>query len=37
MTAKDIKPDRFTATKTALINFINSLNNQYTIGMITFS
>jgi Ca-activated chloride channel family protein len=37
MTAKDIKPDRFSVAKQSLIEFINSLDTDYNIWMITFS
>ena len=37
MTANDIKPDRFSAAKQSLIYFINTLNLNYNIWLITFS
>jgi Ca-activated chloride channel family protein len=37
MTAKDIKPDRFTAVKNALIEFVKSLGTNYNIGLVIFS
>ena len=37
MTAKDIKPDRFIATRNALIEFVKSLWVNYNIGLIVFS
>jgi len=37
MTAKDIKPDRFTAAKTSLVNLIKSLDTNYNIWMVVFS
>jgi len=37
MTAKDMQPDRFTLAKQSLIEFINSLDSNYNIWMITFS
>jgi len=37
MTAKDLKPNRFEVAKNALINFIQNLDTNYNIWLITFS
>ena len=37
MIAKDIKPNRFEATKAALVEFVKSLDAKYNISVITFS
>ena len=37
MTSKDIKPDRFTAVKNALVEFVKSLSTNYNIWLIVFS